>query len=215
MAIRIVVVDDHNIMRDGLRMILEKEDGFVVVGEAEDARTAVECTLREQPEVVIMDLQLPDETGVVAAARILASRPATKIVMLTAALDRQSIQQALRAGAVGYVVKDEAAAELVRAVHSVVKGKVHLSPTAATALVDRLRGTAEVAPPTTGVALSERETTVLTLLVDGLRNKEIADRMNVSPKTVETYRARILTKLGYSSTAELVRYAVRTGLIDA
>lgn len=214
MAVRIVVVDDHSMMRDGLRLILQQEEGFRVIGEAGEARSGVEVTLREQPDVVIMDLQLPDETGVVATARILAGLPSTKIIVLTAAPDRRSVQEALNAGATGYVMKDEAAAELVRAVHTVMSGKVHLSPTAATVLINRLHEGREITPPVEGVALSERETAVLGLLVEGLRNKEIADRLNLSPKTVDTYRARMLSKLGYSSTAELVRYAVRTGIIE-
>lgn len=212
MAVRIVLVDDHRIMRDGLRMILRKEPDFTVVGEAGDARSAMECVRETTPDLVVMDLQLPDESGIVCSQRIVAERPRTKILVLSGDPDLTHVQQALLAGASGYVLKDETSGELVRAVHTVMSGKVYLSPSAATALVDGLNTEPTVKAPPIISKLSDRELMVLKLVVDGLRNKEIAERLNVSTKSVETYRARVMTKLGCSSAAELVRYAVREGI---
>lgn len=212
MQVRILLVDDHRIMRDGLRMILRKEPGFTVVGEAGDARSALECVRQTTPDLVVMDLQLPDESGIVCSQRIVAERPDTRILVLSADPDLSRIQQALQAGASGYVLKDEASDELVRAVHTVMNGKVHLSPSAATTLVGGLKTNPTLATPSALSTLSERELTVLKLVVDGMRNKEIADRLEVSTKSVETFRSRMMAKLGCSSTADLVRYALREGI---
>jgi DNA-binding NarL/FixJ family response regulator len=215
MGVRIVLVDDHRILRDGLRMILQKVPDFTVVGEVGDGQGAIECVRKTAPDLVVMDLHLPDENGIACTRRILAERPGTKILVLSGNPDLTRVQEALRAGALGYVLKDKAADELVRAVRTVMNGKVHLSPSAATALVEGLK-----ANPAPGVApaapmLSERELAVLKLTVEGLRNKEIAERLDVSTKSVETYRARLMSKLGCASTAELVRYAVRAGIASA
>jgi DNA-binding NarL/FixJ family response regulator len=213
MDVRIVLVDDHRILRDGLRMILQKVPGFAVVGEVGDGRSAMECVRQTAPDLVVMDLQLPDENGIACTQRILAERPGTKILVLSANPDLTRVQESLRAGASGYVLKDEAADELVRAVRTVMDGKVHLSPSAATALVEDLKAAPNNTVAPAAPKLSEREMAVLKLVVDGLRNKEIAEQLDVSTKSVETYRARVMSKLGCASTAELVRYALRAGII--
>ena len=212
MDVRIVLVDDHCILRDGLRMILQREPDFTIVGETGDARSALECVRKTAPDLAVMDLHLPDEDGLVCTRRILEERPGTKILILSGSPDLRRVQEALRAGAAGYVLKDEAADELVRAVRNVMQGKVHLSPSAATAMVRELNVEPEPEAAAVGPTLSERELAVLKLIVDGLRNKEIAEHLSVSTKSVETYRARLMTKLGCTSTAELVRYAVRVGI---
>ncbi len=219
MPVRIVIVDDHRVLREGLRALLVREKDFEVVGEAGDSRTALECIRQVAPSLVIMDLQLPDETGIVCTQRILAEHPNTKVLVLSGHPDLTHVQEALQAGASGYVLKEDASEELVRAVRSVLQGQIYLSPAAATALIGRLfhQPPQAAAKPLTSPSLpqlSEREITVLRLMVDGLRNKEAADRMGVSVKSVETYRARLMEKLGCSTTAELVRHAIRAGLVD-
>jgi len=214
MGVRIVLVDDHRILRDGLRMVLEREPDLKVVGEVGDGRNAMECVRREMPDLVVMDLHLPDENGLVWTQRILAERPGTKVLVLSADADLMRVQEALQAGASGYVLKDEAADELVRAVHTVMEGKVHLSPSAVAMLVEDLRAKPDLEGARTVPKLSEREMAVLKLIVDGLRNKEMAERLGVSTKSIETYRARLMSKLSCASTAELVRYALREGIVS-
>lgn len=213
MPVRVVLVDDHRILRDGLRLILRGAPDCVVAGEAGDGRAALECVRRERPDLVLMDLQLPDETGIVCSQHILAEFPETRILVLSASPDLSLVREALRLGARGYVMKDEAAEELVRAIRTVMQGQVHLSPAAATALAGDLQAAAAAPPSAPSPRLSERETAVLRHIVAGLRNKEIAAELGVGVKSVETYRARVMAKLGCPTTAELVRYAIRTGLV--
>jgi DNA-binding NarL/FixJ family response regulator len=214
MPIRIVIVDDHRVLRDGLRALLAREADFEVVGDAGDGRSAVECVRQTSPDLVLMDLNLPEATGIVCTQRILAERPGTKVLVLSGDPDLSHVHEALQAGAVGYVLKEEATVELVRAIRSVMNGEAHLSASATTALVGGLfREPPPKAPPPIP-PLSEREVTVLKLVIDGLRNKEVAARMGVSVKSVETYRARLLAKLGCTTTAGLVRQAIRAGLVE-
>lgn len=213
MAVRIVLVDDHKILREGLTLLLQRTKNLIVVGEAGDGAEATACVIREKPAVVILDLQLPDEDGIATMKRILAILPMTRVLVLSATSDMSRVREALQAGAAGFLVKDDAADELVRAVDTVVAGKIHLSGVAASGLVQALNRPTPAAGACAPQELSERESTVLRLIVDGLRNKEIASQLGISPKSVETYRARVLHKLGCTSTAELVRYAVRTGFV--
>lgn len=193
-------------------MILQREPGFTVVGEAGDAQGALECVRSIRPDLVVMDLQLPDENGLKCSQRILAELPGIKIMVLSGDPNLALVEQALGIGISGYVLKDEAAGELVRSVHTVMNGKVYLSPSAATALAAGLKPGPAPKPPSPLSTLSERELTVLKLVVEGLRNKEIADQLGVSTKSVETFRSRMMAKLGCGSTAELVRFAIREGL---
>lgn len=214
-ATRIVMVDDHRILRDGLRVILERDSTLKVVGEAGDVRGAMECIRGLLPDVVVMDLQLPDDSGLNCTRRVVAEWPAIRVLVLSGSPDLSQVSQAFDCGALGYVLKDEAADELVRAVHAVMRGQVYLSPSAATALVGGLKQGKKQTASSPVADLSAREMAVFKYVVDGLRNKEIADRLGVSTKSVETYRARLLEKLGCTNTAELVRFAIREGIATA
>jgi len=208
-ATRIVLVDDHEMVREGLRLRLEIEADFAIVGEAgtiAEAERLIECT---PANVVIMDVTLPDGNGIDAARRIHSKRPELKILILTSRVDPQAANEAVMAGASGFMRKEERSDELVRAVRVILAGKVYLSPDAATAVAHTLRD-----PPKSGIALSERERRVLALVAEGLSYKQIADDLGVSVKSVETYRARLARKIGCSTRADLVRYAVRTGLVQ-
>lgn len=208
MAVRILLVDDHKMFRDGLRLRLQLEPDFLVVGEAASAAEAYAAVERDAPDVVIMDVALPGENGIAATRRILAARPGLPLVVLTSIFDPGIANDALLAGARGFLRKEDASDELVRAIRTVLAGKVHLSADAATALTDALR---ERAP--SGPLLSERELAVLKGVAEGLTYKEIAAAMRIGVKSVETYRARLARKLGCSTRAELVRYALRQGLV--
>lgn len=211
----ILLVDDHRMLRDGLRLLLQGESGFEVVGEAGDVRTGLELTQKLAPNLVIMDIQLPDGTGIDACREIVAKHPDTRVLILSGNPDMTLLGAALRAGARGYLLKEEASDELVRAVRAILAGNVFLCPAAATALVNDLGNVGESSAKKDEPRLSERELQVLKLISDGLRNKEIAADLHISTKSVETYRSRLLTKLGFSSTAELVRYAVREKIARA
>jgi len=210
MPVRIVLVDDHRILRDGLRLRLKQEPDFEVVGEAADAPEAYACIERTKPDLVIMDLKLPGENGISATRRIRATRPKIGIIVLTSAVVDPAAHEAMAAGANGFLCKEDASEELVQAVRVVMSGKVYLTPDGATAVAQALSAKPGAAREP---ALSERELLVLKGLADGLSYKEIADQLNVSPKSVETYRARLVKKTGCATRAELVRYAVRKGIV--
>lgn len=209
MPIRILLVDDHKMLRDGLRLRLQLEQDFVIVSEAASAAEAYACVEKNAPDVVIMDINLPDESGVVATQRIHASHPKIKVVVVTSSFDSSVANDVLLAGARGFLRKEDASDELVRAIRTVIAGKVFLSPDGATAVTAALRERAESKES----ALSEQELAVLKAVAEGKSYKEIADDMSVSVKTVETYRARLARKLGCSTRAELILYAVRKGIV--
>jgi DNA-binding NarL/FixJ family response regulator len=212
--IRIVIVDDHRILRDGLRSLLDREDDCAVVGEAGDGGGALACVERTTPDVLLLDLCLPDEDGLQIARKVLVARPELKIIILSAKSEGALVNEALRVGAVGYLCKEEASDELLRAVRTVVRGQVYLSPAATKGLVDHLRAHPPTLTQTTRPAFSARELEVLKLVVEGQRNKEIAGRLGIGIKSVESYRARVMTKAGCSSPAELVRFALKEKLVN-
>jgi DNA-binding NarL/FixJ family response regulator len=209
MAVRILLVDDHKMLRDGLRLRLQLERDFTIVGEATSAAEAQALVSRDPPDVVVMDVNLPDESGIAASRRIHAQWPAVKLVVVTSSLDPDVANGALLAGASGFLRKEDASDDLVRAIRTVLAGKVFLSSDAATAVTAALREKKTQPEP----VLTEQELAVLKGVAQGLGYKEIAAAMDVSVKTVETYRARLTRKLGFSTRAELVRYAVRKGLV--
>lgn len=210
MAIRIVLVDDHKILRDGLRLRLQQEVDFTVVGDAGNAQEAYACIERNAPDVVIMDLNMPGDHGLEATRRIRAKWPRIRIIVLTADLAGAVTRDALVAGANGFLRKEDASDDLARAIRVVVDGKTYLSPDAASAVTAAL--VAKTLAPSEP-ELSERELAVLRGLATGLSYKEIADQLSVSPKSVETYRARLVKKTGSSTRADLVRYAIRKGIV--
>lgn len=210
--ITILLADDHQILRSGLKNLFTKQEDMEVVAEAEDGRAAVEMARKFSPRVVVMDISMPDLNGVEATRQIMAESPGTKIIALSVHSDRKYVSETLKAGAVGYLLKDAPFEELVLAVRTVASGKVYLSPRVANVVIDDYvrQGTA---PNSSAYAvLSPREREVLQLLAEGKATKEVAQHLQVSVKTVETHRAKIMDKLGMRSVAELTKYAIREGL---
>ncbi|MBI5385307.1 MAG: response regulator transcription factor [Verrucomicrobia bacterium] len=215
MSTRLLLVDDHRLFRDGLRLMLSQRAGFTVVGEAADGQAALECVEHGAPDLVLMDLHLPDGSGLEVSRQLLARHPALRILVLSANPDPAFVSEALQLGVAGYVLKTSAAEELFDAIEAVMRGKTYLCPDIATVVVGDYRKMLAARTGSATPALSAREREVLRLTADGLRTKEIAAQLGVSVKTVETYRARLMTKLGCGSTAELTRYAVREGIVKA
>ena len=209
---RILIADDHRIVREGLRSLLDEQPDMQVIAEADNGRDAVERVDELAPDVVVMDVAMPQLNGIEATRRIVRGRPGTKVIALSMHADRRFTAEMLRAGAAGYLVKDSAFEELVTAIRAVVEGKVYLSPHIADVVVDdyvrRLPGD----EPGVYTALSAREREVLQLLAEGKATKEVARVLHVSVKTVETHRRQIMQKLDLHSVAELTKYAIREGL---
>lgn len=211
MPVRILLVDDHHMIREGLRSLLESDTGFEIVGEADNGRRAVELAAEVKPDVVIMDVAMPTLNGVEATQRILQNAPGTKVVALSMHTDRQYVGRMLEAGACGYVLKDSAFEELAVAIETVLSGRTYLCPRVASVVVDSyVRKPAE--GKDTVARLTPREREVLQLTAEGHSTKEIAFSLHVSVKTIETHRRNIMEKLDIHSVAELTKYAVRLGL---
>ena len=211
MAIRILLVDDHRILRDGLRLRLQQEPDFSIVGEAANAAEAYQCLARTSADVVIMDLILPGDSGLAATAHIRKEWPTVRVIVLTGDLGAASAHDAILAGAQGYLRKEDASDELVRAVREVVAGKVYLTPDAATVVTQALLAK----PSSQSAGLSEQETAVLKGLAEGRSYKEIASDLEVSTKSIETYRVRLVKKTGCNTRADLIRFAIRSGIVKA
>lgn len=213
--IRLLLVDDHAIVRAGLRILLETQPDFEIVGETESGQDAVGKTQTLQPDVVLMDISLPDIDGFEATRQIKRIRPQTAILALTMHESDEYFFEMLNAGASGYVPKKAAPTDLVAAIRVVHGGGVFLYPSLAKSLVkDYLARLETGADRTDYDGLTEREREVLTLIADGLSNQAIADRLVISTKTVERHRSNIMTKLNLHSRTELVKYAIRKGLIE-
>ncbi|MBX2991175.1 MAG: response regulator transcription factor [Bacteroidetes bacterium] len=210
---RILLVDDHKILRDGLRALLDTQMNNTVVGEAEDGSQALRLAGELSPDIIIMDISLPDMTGIDATREILKSSPSVKIIALSMYSDKRFVTDMLRAGASGYLLKDCAFEELEEAIETVSKNGKYISPNLTDVVVydyiDILQKTKSV----TSSLLSTQEIQVLTRLAEGQNMKQIATELNISVKTVETYRARIAEKLNIHSLADLIKYAIREGLI--
>lgn len=208
MVTHILLVDDHSIVRRGLRMFLSLEPDFEIVGEAADGSQAVEMARQLKPDVILMDLLMPVMDGIEATAAIRRELPDIEIIALTSVLEDASVIGAVRAGAIGYLLKDAEADELCRAIRAAAAGQVQLAPKA----VERLMR--EVRAPENPEALTERETDVLRLVGQGLANKEIARALNIGEKTVKSHVSNILAKLGVPSRTQAALYAARIGLIS-
>jgi two-component system response regulator NreC len=211
--IRVALCDDHAVVRSGLRRILAEEADLEVVGEAGTAEEAVALAKAEQPDVFVMDLGLPDASGIEATRRVTAVSPKTAVLVLTVHDDVAYLRKAFGAGAHGYLVKDAADVELVLAVRQVAAGEEYVHPRLGAALLDA--GTAGPRASGPGGDLSERELGVLRLVALGYTNAEIAAELYVSVRTVETHRAHVQQKLGIKARADLVRYAREHGLLEA
>jgi two-component system, NarL family, response regulator LiaR len=207
MAIRILIADDHDVVRQGLRTFLDLDPELEVVGEAADGAEAVRLAHRLRPDVVLMDLVMPELDGIAATRIIRRELPDTEVLALTSVLEDASVVGAVRAGAIGYLLKDTKAHELRRAIKAAAAGQVQLSPAAAARLMR------EVLAPERPEALSEREAEVLRLLARGRANKEIGRDLGIAEKTVKTHVSSILGKLGVQSRTQAALYAGRTGLI--
>lgn len=208
MVIRILIADDHSVVREGLRMFLGRDPELAVVGEASDGAEAVELSQQLRPDVVLMDLLMPVMDGIAAISVIRSELPETEVIALTSVLESAAVVGAVRAGAIGYLLKDTQALELRRAIKAAAAGQVQLSPQALAYLVR------EVRTPEKTVGLTERETEVLHLLVQGQSNKEIAQALQIVEDTVKTHVKHILAKLGVQSRTQAVLYAIRLGLVS-
>ncbi len=212
MPVSVMLADDHAVVRDGLRALLEAGNDLQVVGVAGNGREAVAEALRLRPDIVIMDIAMPELDGVEATRRIIERSPETRVLILSMYLSAEHIYRALQAGAQGYVLKESAGEEVVEAIRALRAGKRYLSHRITeTVIDDYLREGTNVSPLD---SLSLRERDVLQLVVEGRTNAAIAQALSLSPKTVETYRARILKKLKVRDTVELVKFSMRHGLIS-
>ena len=205
--IRVVLADDHAVVRSALKMLLDGEDGIEVVAEAGDAQSAIRYAGGHRPDVLILDINMPGGSGLSAIPEIRSASPETRIVMLTMQEETSAAREALQAGVLGYILKEAASEELVKAVRLAADGKTYLQPE----LGARLAAEPESASPDD---LSDRELEVLRLIALGHTNNEIAKNLFLSVRTVESHRAHIQQKLGLTSRSELVRYALDRGLID-
>lgn len=223
--VRIMLVDDHDLVRTGLRSFLEDQPGVEVVAEAGSGREAIELAPMREPDVVVMDITMPDLDGLEATRQLKSVYPKCRVLALTVHQDKQYFFQMLAAGASGYITKQAAAHELVAAIHAVASGHVYLQPALARWLLEDYRRLleGEEGEPIRSFGqkenselkvLSRRELQVLELVADGLTNQEIGDKLGISPKTVARHRERIMNKLNLHSVTELVKFAIRTGLID-
>lgn len=209
MTIRLLIADDHAVVRLGLRMFLDLDEEIEIIAEASNGREAVNLARAFRPDVVLMDLLMPGMDGIAATEAILAELPQVEVIALTSVLEDSSVVSAVRAGAVGYLLKNTEADELRRAIKAAAEGQVQLSPAAAARLVR------EVTAPASPGQLTPRESQVLVLLARGRANKEIARELQIGQQTVKTYVSNILSKLGAKSRTQAALYAVQVGMVSA
>lgn len=213
--IRILLADDHNIMRRGLRLLLERQPGFEVVAEAADGREATERAEATRPDIVVLDIAMPNMSGIEAAQRIRALLPQAEIVILSMHSDESYVLRALKVGAKGYLLKDSAESDLIDAIKAVSEGKAFFSPEISKILVeDYVRDMRKRGAEDSYELLTSREREILHLLAEGKSNKDIATLLDLSLYTVETHRRNLQDKLNLHSLAELILYAVRKGVIS-
>lgn len=212
MSIKVIIADDHKIMRDGLKSILEKQRDIEIIAEASDGRTSVELAIKLKPDVIIMDVAMPDMNGIEATRQIIEKSPKIKVIALSMHSDKQFILEMLNAGASGYLLKDCAFHELINAIHSVASNRSYLSPEIADIMIKEYKHVISKESLSVFSLLTSRERQVLQLIAEGKTTKEIAYTLKVSTKTIETYRQQIMYKLDIHSIAGLTKYAVREGL---
>lgn len=211
MSITVFLADDHTIVRDGLRYLLEAQQGIRVVGEASDGREAIRKVKNLRPDIVIMDIFMTELNGIEATGQICRECPSTRVIMLSMQSSSESIVRALKAGASGYLLKESAGRELVTAIHEVRAGRRYLSPKVSDQVIGAyLNRTEDIRDPL--ASLSRREREVLQLVVEGKTSAEIADTLFLSVKTIETYRSRLMKKLGIRDIPALIKFAIQHGL---
>jgi len=211
---RIMLADDHKIVRDGLRAVLEKTTDMAVVGGVADGRSAVDQAYKLVPDVVVMDISMPDLNGVDATRQIIKNVPHIKIICLSVHRKKQFVTAMLEAGASAYLLKRSAGEELIEAVRTVARGEVYLSPPIATDIVGQTVAGKATKSKNAFTVLSKREREILQLIAEGLPASEIANQLSLSSKTVFAHRQRLMEKLGLESTVAIVKYALREGLIE-
>jgi two-component system response regulator NreC len=213
--IRVLLADDHTILRAGLRMMLDAQPDIEVVGEASDGRQALAEAQRLQPDVVLMDITMPEMNGIEATRQVKRALDSTRVLILTMHENEEYLFQVLRAGASGYILKEAASTELISAIRIVWAGRFYMSPSAQSMMVgDYLQRVRSGEERDSYSALTEREREILKLVAEGHTNNQIAERLFISPKTVDTHRTHIMDKLNLHSRAELVKYAMRRGLLE-
>lgn len=213
MNIRLIIADDHEMMREGLKSLIDNEEEMEVVGEAENGAQIVSLAKKLRPHVVVMDVAMPDLNGIEATRKIVDANPNTKVVALSGHANKEFVREMLTVGASAYVLKNRAYEELVRAIDEAMKGKKYLSPDIARGVVDDyVELSSSISDNPAFIVLTEREREVLQQLAEGKTTKEMADRLSVSVKTVETHRRNIMEKLNLHSVAELTKYAIREGV---
>ena len=213
--VRIVLVDDHPLLRHGLRQALEEHGNLLVVGQASTGPEALSLVDELAPDLIIMDVHLPGLNGIEVTRQITRSHPAIKTVIFSADTDRSLVDEALQAGACGYIEKKSIIDQLFQAIEMVLAGRLYLSPELSIGILEDYRHSLLNQAPPAKPQLTDREKQLLRLITAGRRNKEIASELNVSIKSIETYRSRLMKKLDCSSAAELVRYAIREGIATA
>jgi len=210
MTISVFLADDHRVLRDGLRVLLESQKDILVVGEAENGKKAIQGILDAKPNVVVMDITMPELNGIDAARIIHESLPETEIVILSIHSDLEHIFRAFQAGAQGYILKESAGAEVISAVRAVNMGRRYMSPSIRDLMMEAYMHNRQVQSPLEQLSFRERE--VLQLTVEGFSSAAIAEKLSLSPKTIETYRSRLMGKIGVRDLTELVRFAIKHGI---
>jgi two-component system response regulator NreC len=208
--LRVLLADDHRVMRDGLRMLVNQQENMEVVGEADNGLAAISLMERLRPDVVVMDISMPELNGLKATERLKQLHPDVKILILTRHTDSGYVKQLMRAGASGYVLKQSASEELVRAILHVARGQMYLDPL----ITEHAVGATGRGVTPAATALSKREEEVLRLLAWGMLSREIAERLTISIKTVETHKANAMTKMGMKSRVDVVHYALLQGWLQ-
>ena len=211
---RILIADDHGLLRRGLRAALADSPHLVVEAEAEDGRTAVELALRLKPDIAILDVSMPHLNGLDAARAIAAGSPETRVLVLTAHESEKLVREVLRAGARGYLLKSDAASELIPAIEALLADRSYFTSTVAQAVLEGYLKNDAVEDPEAGGALSPREREIVQLLAEGKSSKEIARLLSIAVNTADTHRGNIMRKMGFESISDVVRYAIKNKMID-
>lgn len=214
MNAKIIVADDHRMVREGLRSLIERQPGLSVTAEARDGTEAVSLTKKHRPDLVVMDISMPNLNGLEATRLIRKEKDQTRIIVLSMHADRRYVAEAFKAGADGYLLKDSAFGELSKAIKTVLQGKRFISPSIADLLIDGYLTREDQPQPSAYNLLSVREREVLQMMAEGQATRQIAKVLNLSVKTIETYRKQIMDKLDLHSVAQLTKYAIREGLTD-